>query len=321
MRCLVTGAAGFIGSHLVDALIERGHLVVATDIKGAGIDADKKDARWAAERPQCITAFVNIMDFKGLCRAMEGADIVFHLAAHADVRSGPADPYIDLRTNAFGTFQVLDAMRKTGVKRIAFTSTGSVYGETTVHPTPERAPFPVQTSLYGASKLAAEGLIQAWSESYGIEAFIFRLVGILGERYTHGHVIDFVRALQADPDHLNVLGDGFQRKSYLYVKDCVNGMLMGVDKARSRMNIYNLGTREICLVRESVEWITRRMGLNPCVVYGEDRRGWTGDNPFILLDANAIRMLGWQPTKTIREAVEITVDYLIQEAVRETQGA
>jgi UDP-glucose 4-epimerase len=245
-----------------------------------------------------------------LAAAMAGAEVVFHLAANADVRFGTEHPSKDLQQNTIATFNVLEAMRAAGVKRIAFSSTGSVYGEATVVPTPEDAPFPVQTSLYGASKVAGECLIQAYAEGFGFEGYIFRFVSILGERYTHGHVFDFCRSLLADPTRLRVLGDGTQRKSYLYVQDCISAILFALEHAKGRVNVFNLGTDEYCRVTDSIGWITERLGVRPAFDFTGGDRGWIGDNPFIFLDTRRIRDLGWRPALTIRQGVERTVDYL-----------
>jgi UDP-glucose 4-epimerase len=241
---------------------------------------------------------------------MKGSDFVFHLAANADVRSGPDHPYRDLEQNTVATFNVLEAMRENRISKIAFSSTGSIYGEPRIFPTPEDAPFPTQTSLYGASKLAGEGLIEAYCESFGFQGFIFRFVSILGERYTHGHVFDFVKQLRDHPESLFVLGNGKQRKSYLYIQDCLDAILLAVRKGSDRVNIYNLGTDEYCEVIESISWISARLGLSPRLSYGGGERGWIGDNPFIFLDCRRIRGLGWMPKLSIREGVLRTVDYL-----------
>jgi UDP-glucose 4-epimerase len=209
---------------------------------------------------------------------------------------------------------VLEAMRQNGVPRIAFSSTGSIYGEAEVFPTPENAPFPVQTSLYGASKLAGEGLIQAYCEGFGIQGYIFRFVSILGERYTHGHVFDFYQKLLANPNQLEVLGNGKQRKSYLYVQDCLDAILTAIQhpQAQAKVNIFNLGTDEYCEVNDSLGWICNGLNLNPVRQYTGGERGWIGDSPFIFLDCTKIRSLGWQPKLTIRESVGRTLEYLVK---------
>jgi UDP-glucose 4-epimerase len=241
---------------------------------------------------------------------MSGCDFVYHIAANADVRFGTERPNRDLEQNTVATSNVLEAMRANGVKRIAFPSTGSVYGEPSVFPTPEDAPFPIQTSLYGASKLACEGLISAYCEGFGFEGWIFRFVSVLGERYTHGHVFDFYKQLRSDPTRLHVLGNGRQRKSYMHVQDCVDAMFLAVDKARDKVNIFNLGFDGYTEVMDSVGWITAHLGLQPKITFSGGERGWIGDNPFIFLDTKKIRSLDWRPKLDIREGIIRTLDWL-----------
>jgi UDP-glucose 4-epimerase len=252
----------------------------------------------------------DILDGATLAAALRGVDIVFHLAANADVRFGTEHPQKDLDQGTIGTFRVLEAMRQAGVKRIAYSSTGSIYGDATVFPTPEDAPFPMQTSLYGAAKLAGEGLISAYCEGFGFKAWIFRFVSILGERYTHGHVFDFFKRLSADPTQLHVLGNGKQRKSYLYVQDCIDAIFTAIERAEGKAVILNLGTDEYCEVNDSIGWITGALGLTPKLSYGGGDRGWIGDSPFILLDCARMRRLGWAPKLTIREGIMRTLAYL-----------
>jgi UDP-glucose 4-epimerase len=307
MRAFVTGGAGFIGSHLVDRLLAANHSVVAYDDFSTGHEAFLEVAR---SQPQFTLVRGDTLDLPALVEAMAGSEIVFHLAANADVRFGVEHPRTDLDQNTIATFNVLEAMRATGARRIAFASTGSIYGEASVIPTPEHAPFPVQTSLYGASKLAGEGLIQAYCEGFGFQSWIFRFVSILGERYTHGHVLDFYRSLRADPSRLRVLGNGRQRKSYLYVQDCLDAILVALDRATDKVNVLNLGTDEYCEVNDSIAWITGHLGATPVLDYTGGDRGWVGDNPFIFLDTTRIRALGWKPRLTIREGILRTLDYL-----------
>ena len=307
MKCFVTGAAGFIASNLVDRLLADGHAVVGYDNLSTG-QIEFLTSAQGSERFQLVRG--DTLNAALLTEAMEGADIVFHFAANADVRFGLENPDRDLHQNTIATFNVLEAMRQARVRRIAFASTGSIYGEPSVFPTPEDAPFPVQTSLYGASKLAAEGLIEAYCEGFGLQGFIFRFVSILGERYTHGHIFDFVKQLREHPDRLDVLGNGKQRKSYLYVQDCISGLLLALDRAEGAVNIFNLGVDEYCEVNDSIRWICERLGVAPRLVYTGGDRGWIGDNPFIFLDTSRIRSLGWQPQLRIHDAVIRTVDYL-----------
>jgi UDP-glucose 4-epimerase len=307
MKIFVTGAAGFIASNLVDRLLADGHEVIGYDNFSTGQESFVKAALGV---PGFRLHRRDLLDVAALKEAMAGSELVLHLAANADVRFGTEHPTKDLEQNTIATTNVLEAMRATGVKRIAFASTGSVYGEAKAIPTPEEAPFPVQTSLYGASKLAAEGLIAAYCEGFGFEAYIFRFVSILGERYSHGHVFDFYRQLLAHPGRLDVLGDGTQRKSYLYVQDCIDAMLTAMEKARDRVNILNLGTDEYCQVKDSIGWISAHLGLHPEIRYSGGDRGWIGDNPFIFLDCRRIRSLGWKPRLTIREGIVRTLAYL-----------
>lgn len=309
MRYFVTGAAGFIGSNLVDRLLKEGHEVIGFDNFSTGFDEFLTDAK---KSPNFTLVKGDLLDKETLTKAMTKVDAVFHMAANADVRFGTHHTHKDLEQNAIATFHVLEAMRANEVKRIAFASTGSIYGEANVIPTPEQAPFPVQTSLYGASKLAAEGLIQAYCEGFNFQAYIFRFVSILGERYTHGHVFDFYKQLLSDPTKLTVLGNGKQRKSYLYIQDCIDAILFAMDKAQDKVNIFNLGTDEYCEVNNSISWICEYLDFNPERTYTGGERGWIGDNPFIFLCTNKIRNLGWKPTLSIREGITQTIKYLHQ---------
>jgi UDP-glucose 4-epimerase len=308
-KALITGGAGFIGSTLADRLLENGVEVVVYDNLSTG---HPEFIAGLLEHPSASFVEADLLDAERLTEALAGCDAVFHLAANADVRDGLKHPRRDLEQNTIATSNVLEAMRANGVKRIAFSSTGSVYGEPEVFPTPEDAPFPVQTSLYAASKLAGEGLIGAYCHGYGFTGVVYRFVSILGERYTHGHVYDFVRALSSDPDHLRVLGDGHQEKSYLYVQDCVSAILAGLQHAGEDpgFSVYNLGTDETVVVDQSVGIITRELGVSPEIEHTGGKRGWAGDSPRIALDCSRIRALGWAPTLTIEQAVIRTVQWL-----------
>lgn len=316
MKYFVTGAAGFIGSTLVDRLLGLGHSVVGFDNFSTG---QERFLETANQSTKFRLVRGDILDIDAMSSAMRDCDIVFHLAANADVRNGWMHPQKDLQQNTIGTFNVLEAMRTTGVRRIAFSSTGSVYGEalvTAATPTPEDSAFPVQTSLYGASKLAGEGLISAYAEGGQIdEAYIFRFVSILGERYTHGHIFDFYRQLREDPQSLTVLGNGTQKKSYLYVGDCISAILHATDnhlaaKCKHHTGIFNLGTREFVAVNDSIRIICEELGVKPKLHYTGGDRGWIGDNPFIFLSAERIRTSGWAPRLSIEEGVRNTVRWL-----------
>jgi len=306
-KCFVTGAAGFIGSNLVDRLLSLGHQVIGYDNFSTG---QERFLERATPHPAFQLIRGDLLEFDQLSPAMRGCEMVFHLAANADVRFGTEHPRRDLDQNSIATWNVLEAMRRNGIRRIAFSSTGSVYGEARVIPTPENCPFPVQTSLYGASKVAAEALIQAYCEGFGMQACIFRFVSIMGERYTHGHVFDFYKQLLEHPGELHVLGDGTQRKSYLYVQDCVDAILLALERASTPVSVFNLGTDEYCRVTDSIHWICERLGLDPALHFAGGDRGWIGDNPFIFLDCSRMRSLGWRPRLTIQQSVVRTVEYL-----------
>jgi len=301
-RALVTGGAGFIGSNLADRLLADGVEVVVYDNLSTG------RREFVPAEAELVEA--DVLDRDTLARALRGCDTVFHLQANADVRHGLERPRADLEQNTIGTSYVLEAMREAGVRRIVFSSTGSVYGEPEVFPTPEDAPFPVQTSLYAASKLAGEGMLGAYAHGFGFDALVFRFVSILGERYSHGHVIDFFNALRADPTRLRVLGNGKQRKSYLYVQDCVSGILTALAAHESGFAVYNLGTDESITVDESIATICAHLGVDPVLEHTGGIRGWAGDSPLIHLDTAKIRVLGWEPTATIREAIVKTLEFL-----------
>jgi len=307
LRALVTGAAGFIGSTLVDRLLADGHEVAGFDNFSTG---QEEFVAGALLNPRYRLVRGDLLDLDAVRASIAGSEVVFHLAANADVRFGTDHPRRDLEQNTIATWNVLEAMRTHGVRRIAFSSTGSVYGEATIIPTPEDCPFPIQTSLYGASKVAAEGLIQAYCEGFGMQACIFRFVSIMGERYTHGHVFDFYKQLLEHPGELHVLGDGTQRKSYLYVQDCVDAILLALERAATPVSVFNLGTDEYCRVTDSIHWICQRLGLDPALHFAGGDRGWIGDNPFIFLDCSRMRALGWRPKLTIQQSVVRTVEYL-----------
>ncbi len=313
-KIFVTGAAGFIGSSLVDRLLAAGRTVIGWDNFSTG---QPEFIQAAEKHPSFRLVRGDNLDLPALTAAMAGCDTVFHLAANADVRFGLEHPRKDLEQNTIATFNVLEAMRANGIKTIAFSSTGSVYGEADIIPTPEDAPFPIQTSLYAASKVAGEGMIHCYCEGFGFEGYIFRFVSILGERYTHGHVLDFYRQLLEHPDCLKVLGDGTQRKSYLYVQDCLAAMLHVMDqgtasKAKHRVEVYNLGAPEYVQVSDSIGFICRHLGLKPRLEYTGGARGWVGDNPFIFLDTKKIQAAGWNTQLTIQQGILRTLEWLQQ---------
>jgi UDP-glucose 4-epimerase len=299
---VVTGGAGFIGSHVVDALVARGARVRIIDDLSSGFREFLNPAAELCE--------ASLLDPQRIAGVFAGADQVFHFAANADVRRGLEQPRRDLEQNVLATHHVLEAMRAHGVSRIAFASTGAVYGDAALLPTPEDAPFPVQTSLYGASKVAAEGLLSAYAHGYGFRADVFRFVSMLGPRYTHGHVFDFWRKLKRDATRLEVLGDGKQQKSYLHVADGVRAILLCVERDAEPVNIFNIGHPDWLTVMDSVRIICRQLGVSPALSFTGGDRGWVGDSPKILLDTTRLRRLGWVPSVALPDAIVETLQFL-----------
>ena len=306
-KVLVTGGAGFIGSNLVDALISAGHDVRIADNFSTGFHEFVEHNKISAALEIVKT---DLVDEQACSQVLADCDVVYHLAANADVRFGWQQPLRDTQQNLVVTQNLLEACRKQGVRKFVFSSTGSVYGKAKQIPTPEDCAFPTQTSLYAASKLAAEGLINAYAEADVIDATIFRFVSILGRRYTHGHVFDFVKQLLEDPEHLKVLGDGNQRKSYLHVDDCTSALVRVLD-GTSKLDVYNLGTNETVTVNQSIGIICKSLNCDPVIDYSGGTEGWIGDNPHIFLDTTSARATGWLSTRTISESIRETVEWLV----------
>jgi UDP-glucose 4-epimerase len=313
MKYIVTGAAGFIGSSLVDRLLSEGHDVIGIDNFSTGL----KEFLWTAKaNPRFTLIDGDLSEPSTLATVLPGSDAVFHLAANADIRGGLTHPRKDLEQNTLVTFNVLEMMREAGVKRIIFSSTAAALGEPEVFPTPETCAIPVQTSLYGASKMACEGLISSYCEGYGFEGYVFRFVSLLGPRYPHGHVFDFVRKLRLNPTRLHILGDGRQRKSYLHIEDCLDALLLICEDKRTakdtrrHFEVYHLGVPEYCSVEQSAGWISTELGLTPELEYSGGERGWIGDNPFVFLDVSKAIATGWAPKHSIEQSVRETARWL-----------
>ena len=306
-RVLLTGCAGFIGSNLVRYLLKKNYRVVGIDNLITGnfknIKEFKKNKNFSFFKKDLLST-------KNLFKYFENCDLVIHLAANADVKNGLKNNKKDLEQNTIVTYNVLEATRISGIKEIIFSSTGSIYGEATTFPTKEDAKFPIQTSLYGASKLACEGLIQAYSEGYGIKSWIYRFVSVLGKNYSHGHIYDFCKKLKKNRNKLNVLGNGFQNKSYIHVEDCIDAMFVGYKNSRKKINIFNIGTEETINVRNSIRIILNCLLLNPKIIFTNNKRGWIGDNPKIFLDISKLKKLGWKPKKNIKASIIDTVNYV-----------
>jgi len=306
---LVTGCAGFIGSNIVDELLKKKFFVIGVDNFRTGKKLHIKDHLKNKNFIFKKKDLTKMYDVKSVFK--KKINIIFHMAANADVRKGYLNPLNDLKYNTIMTSNILEQVRIKKIKKFIFCSTGSIYGESKTIPTPENDNFPVQTSMYGASKLACEGLIQAYSEAYGIKSYIFRFVSILGPRYTHGHIIDFFKKLKKNKNRLKILGDGNQKKSYLHVKDCVSAILHVINKKiNNKVNIYNLGTDESITIKESAKIICNYLNLKPKIYYTGGIRGWIGDVPVIKLKTQKIKSTGWKPKYSIKNSILDTLKYL-----------
>ncbi len=310
----VTGGAGFVGSHIVDRLLLYGARVTVYDNFSTG-----REEFLGSALPHITLIRDDLLNVEKLTRSMLNMSFVFHIAANADISKNELDPTKCFYQNTVATQNVLEAMRLNGVREIAFASTGSVYDEGSVVPTPEDVHIGMQSSPYGASKMAGEVLIQAYSSMFDMQAHIFRFVSLLGKRYTHGHIFDFYKQLRADPTRLTVRGNGKQNKSYLLIDDCVDAMFFALENSSrdvdaagnpKKVHTFNLGTPESCLLNDSISYITSHLGVSPVISYTGGDRGWKGDVPFIFLDTKRINDLGWKPRATIREAVVETVKFI-----------
>lgn len=307
MRYLVTGGAGFIGSHIVDKLIELGHKVRVYDNFSTG---KKLFIQTHLKNPNFELIKADLSNIKKLNKAMQSIDFVFHLAAHADVKSGIKDHFIDHRQNLEMSQNVLEAMVKQKVKKIAFSSTSSVYGDATIHPTPEDYPFK-PTSLYGATKAACENYIQSYASYYDFKAYIFRLVSFLGPRYTHGIIIDVLKKLRQNSKSIELFSDGSPKKSSLAVSDGIEAMLQIINRSQDKINIYNIGHSKIMKISEIVDSILQSLDKTSVKKKWLGKKSsWKGDNEFVLLSIDKLKKIGWEPKKTIKQAIAETVNYL-----------
>ena len=305
-KAIVTGCAGFVGSNLCEMLIKRGYKVIGLDNLSSGKIQFLKQI---IKSKNFSFYKVDLYKQKNIDNYFKNQDLVFHFAANADVKNGFLHPRKDLEQNTIVTFNILNAMKKNNVRKIVFSSTGSIYGEPNNFPTKEDAPFPIQTSLYGSSKLACEGLITAFSHGYNTKAYIFRFVSLLGKNYTHGHLFDFYSQLQKNKNKLIVLGDGNQKKSYLNVTDCINAIFLALKKDKKNIYIYNLGTDKYITVKQSINFILKFLKLRPNIIFKGGIRGWVGDSPKIFLNISKIKKVGWLPKKGIKESIFETLKY------------
>ena len=311
MRALVTGGAGFIGSHLVDRLVARGDEVVVADNLSSGVI---EFIQGHIDSGAVVFQNVELKDLDALKPIMVGIDMVYHLAANPDIRLGTRITDTDLKEGTIVTYNVLESMRLAGVEKIAFASSSVVYGEGAPMPTPENHGPCLPISLYGASKQAGEGLIGSWVGTFGLQAWIFRFANIIGERGTHGVIFDFIHKLKADPSRLEVLGDGLQEKSYMEVGDCVDAIIHVIENTNGRMNLYNLGSHDTCSVRNIAAIVVRETGCdNASIEYTGGDRGWAGDIPKAMLAINRLEKLGFKVNYDSEEAVAHTTRVLIEE--------
>lgn len=306
MRVVVTGGLGFIGSNLVNSLLEQNHEIVVFDNLSTG---DKRFLSKATlENVSLKIVDIANIPIEDLCKLMKGSEKVFHLAANADVRGGWNSTFRDVEENVIATHNIALAAREVGISEVIFSSTGCVYGDPKTIPTPEDEKFPIQTSLYGASKVGAEGILSAFAANGAFKVTTFRFVSVLGENYHHGHVIDFVRKLSRNNSRLEILGNGLQKKSYIEVGDCVRGLL--TLRGKSSYEVFNIGHDYFIEVSKSAELIAEQLKLTPEFLFQDTDRGWIGDNPFTFLDISKAKQNGWSPTFSIEESIKRTVDWI-----------
>ncbi len=302
MAILVTGGAGFIGSHVVDRLVEREEVVILDNLSSG---------KYLNEKAEFVRVDLSRKsDVEEVFRKYE-IDEVWHIAANPDVRVGSENPDEIYRNNVLATYNLLEAMRKAKVDRIVFTSTSTVYGEAKAIPTPEDYPT-VPISIYGASKLACEALISSYCHTFDMQSWIYRFANVIGRRSNHGVIYDFILKLRKNPDELEILGDGEQNKSYIYISDCVDAMFHGL-KADDRVNILNIGSEDQIKVRRIAEIVCEEMGLNPVFRFTGGRRGWKGDVPVMLLSIEKLKAMGWKPRYNSEKAVRLAVRDLLED--------
>ncbi len=308
MRALVTGGAGFIGSHLVDRLLAEGREVVVYDNFSSGkrefID---KNVR-IVEADMLDTSMLNSV-------LAEGFDEVFHLAANPDVRIGAENTKVHLEQNIMTTFNLIEAMRKAKARRLGFASTSTIYGEATKIPTPEDYGPLLPISNYGASKLACEALISSYSNNFGIKSVMWRFANIVGPRSTHGITFDFINKLKADPKKLSILGDGKQTKSYCYVQDAIDAMMHTWERAKANVEVFNVGSEDYIDVNVIAKTVINEMGLKDVkfeYTGGVDGgRGWKGDIKVMKLSIDKLKDSGWKPKYDSVHAIKLTAKSLL----------
>ena len=307
MKVLVTGGAGFIGSHLIDALVDKNEIVCIDNFSSGKMEFIKQNL----DKIELVKG--DLLYRNDIKKAIKDIDIVFHLAANPDVRLGAIDTNIHFQQNIVATYNLLEEMRIAGVKKIVFTSSSTVYGEASIIPTPENYGPLIPISLYGASKLAAEALITAYCHTFDMEAKIYRFANVVGPRSTHGVIYDFINKLRKNPKELEILGDGSQKKSYLYIDDCIDAMLFGL-KSNKKVEIFNIGSEDWINVKKIAEIVSQEMNLNPKFIFtgGVDGRGWKGDVKIMRLAIDKLKKLGWKPRYNSEQAVRLTAKWMVE---------
>ena len=314
MRCFITGGAGFIGSHLIDRLILQGDVTVYDNLSSGRIEFIAHHFG----NPNFEFIQKDLLDLEDLKEAIKDHDVVFHLAANPDARLGIEDTSLDLNQETIATYNVLEAMRVNGIKKMVFSSSGTIYGETPVIPLPENYGPVLPISLYGAGKVASEALISAFCHTFDMQSWIYRFANIVGPRGTHGVIFDFLHKLKRNSNELEILGDGNQKKPYLSVEDCVEGILFGFENSNERVNFFNLGCESSTDVRTIARMVVKEMGLESVKFeYTGGDRGWPGDVPQVRFNTEKMEKLGWKPRYTSDQAVERAIKFLIEEIIGE----
>ena len=314
MKYFVTGGAGFIGSHLVDKLIQMGEVKVYDNLSSG----KKEFIQHHFSNPEFSFVCVDLLDLDKLKKEMAGFDAVFHLAANPDASLGIKNTDLDLKQETIATYNVLESMRINNIKKIIFSSSGTIYGETPVIPLPEDYGPVLPISLYGAGKVASEALITAFCNTFDMQCWIYRFANIVGDRGTHGVIYDFIHKLKKNPKELLILGDGTQEKPYLWVEDCVEGMIFGFKHSSSQINLFNLGTNSSIDVNSIARMVVEEMGLeNVKFKYTGGNRGWRGDVPQVRFDVKKMSRLGFGARYSSEEATRMTIKVLIKEIVGE----
>ena len=309
MKVFVTGGAGFIGSHLVDKLIDKGNIVTVYDNLSSG---KKQYIKQHLENNNFSFIQADLLDLKQVKKEIKGHDVVFHIAANPHVRLGEKQTDLDLKYETIATYNVLESIRVNNIKKIIFSSSSAVYGETPEISLTETYGPTLPISLYGAGKLASEGLISAFCGTFDLQAWIYRFANVVGTRGTHGVIVDFIEKLKKNPKELEILGDGKQCKPYLHVSDCVEGIIFGLEHSHDKINLLNIGCKTNTTVTKIAEMVVEEMGLNDVSFkYTGGKRGWKGDVPRFQLDAGKMNKLGWNERYTSDEAVKKAIKEIL----------